>query len=52
VWPRVDWPLDASLNAPLAAHAPAQARHVLASILGFGGGHAAVVLEDLEDRDA
>jgi 3-oxoacyl-[acyl-carrier-protein] synthase-1 len=33
------------LNAPLASSAP-QARHVLASILGFGGGHAAVVLED------
>jgi len=48
VWPRVDYAQDAALNAPLAGRAPARARHVLACILGFGGGHAAVVLEDRE----
>jgi len=47
-WPRCDHTLDATLNATLAATAPARARHVLASILGFGGGHAAVVLEDCQ----
>jgi 3-oxoacyl-[acyl-carrier-protein] synthase-1 len=47
-WPRIDYPQDAALNAALAERAPASARHVLACILGFGGGHAAVVLEDRE----
>ena len=45
-WPVCDYALDASLKISLAARAPRPARHVLASILGFGGGHAAVVLED------
>jgi 3-oxoacyl-[acyl-carrier-protein] synthase I len=49
IWPRFDYAQDSSLDGPLADHAPPHARHVLASILGFGGGHAAVVLED---RDA
>lgn len=48
VWPRIDYAQDASLNAALSEQAPQQARHVLASILGFGGGHTAVVLEDRE----
>jgi 3-oxoacyl-[acyl-carrier-protein] synthase-1 len=48
VWPRVDYPQDVSLAAPLAVQPPTAARHVLASILGFGGGHSAVVLEDRE----
>lgn len=46
VWPRIDYAQDAALNCSLAVRAPQRARHVLASILGFGGGHAAVVLED------
>lgn len=45
-WPSVDYPIDLALQARLAPHAPKAVRHVLASILGFGGGHAAVVLED------
>jgi 3-oxoacyl-[acyl-carrier-protein] synthase-1 len=49
VWPPLDYPQDPALKAPLASHAPRHARYVLASILGFGGGHTAVVLED---RDA
>jgi 3-oxoacyl-[acyl-carrier-protein] synthase I len=46
VWPRADWALDPALLVQLPDQAPLHARHVLASILGFGGGHAAVVLED------
>ncbi|HEY0819850.1 MAG TPA: beta-ketoacyl synthase N-terminal-like domain-containing protein [Rhizobacter sp.] len=45
-WPRADHAQDAALQAPLANAPPSHARHVLASILGFGGGHTAVVLED------
>lgn len=45
-WPRIDYAQDVSLNAALADQAPPRVCHVLASILGFGGGHAAVVLED------
>jgi 3-oxoacyl-[acyl-carrier-protein] synthase I len=46
VWPRVGYEQDASLNAPLAGQAPKKARYVMANINGFGGGHAAVVMED------
>lgn len=45
-WPLPNYALDESLGATLARAAPLDARYVLASILGFGGGHAAVVLED------
>lgn len=37
---------DPALDAVLADAPPARCRTVLASILGFGGGHSAVVLED------
>jgi 3-oxoacyl-[acyl-carrier-protein] synthase-1 len=47
-WPRADHPQDPALQAPLADVPPSRARHVLASILGFGGGHTAVVLEDTQ----
>jgi 3-oxoacyl-[acyl-carrier-protein] synthase I len=50
VWPAPRHAPDPALNAPLATAAPSHARHVLASILGFGGGHTAVVLEDLAQR--
>ena len=46
VWPAPGYALDAELDAPLATAAPVRLRHVLAAILGFGGGHTAVVLED------
>ena len=46
VWPHTGYAQDNSLNAELANRPPQHARHVLASILGFGGGHTAVVLED------
>jgi len=45
-WPHIGYAQDTSLNATLSPQAPQRARHVLASILGFGGGHTAVVLED------
>jgi hypothetical protein len=41
---------DPSLEVRLAAAAPTPLRYVLASILGFGGGHAAVVLERTSDE--
>jgi 3-oxoacyl-[acyl-carrier-protein] synthase I len=47
-WPRADHAQDPALQAPLASMPPSRARHVLASILGFGGGHTAVVLEDTQ----
>jgi 3-oxoacyl-[acyl-carrier-protein] synthase I len=50
VWPAPPYPIDPALHAGLAVHAPAHLRHVLAGILGFGGGHAAVVLEDTASR--
>lgn len=47
-WPRADHAQDPALQAPLASRPPSRARLVLASILGFGGGHTAVVLEDTQ----
>ena len=46
VWPHIDYPQDTTLRAPLAPVAPPRVQHILACILGFGGGHAAVVLAD------
>ena len=46
------WPLqrngapDPEVDARLAAHWPVPCRYVLFVILGFGGGHAALILED------
>lgn len=45
VWPQADYAHDPALRHELAAEKPA-ARYILADILGFGGGHAAVILED------
>ncbi|KNZ32775.1 MAG: hypothetical protein AD742_10285 [Methylibium sp. NZG] len=50
-WPAPGYRLDPELRAPWASQAPARLRHVLAIILGFGGGHAAVVLEDTSVAD-
>ena len=46
VWPHPDYPLDPDLRAGLAYSRPETVRYVLADILGFGGGHTAVILED------
>ena len=51
-WPRTGYPLDETLRVALSEQAPVPLRHVLASIIGFGGGHAAVVLEDTHERPA
>ncbi len=44
-WPEYFAEADPALGVRLAARAPQQVRHLLANILGFGGSHAAVVLE-------
>jgi 3-oxoacyl-[acyl-carrier-protein] synthase-1 len=45
LWPSCPDPVDASLGVQLASQAPACVRRLMATILGFGGGHASVVLE-------
>jgi 3-oxoacyl-[acyl-carrier-protein] synthase-1 len=45
VWPTYTDEVDQTLGVRLAAHQPESVRHVMATILGFGGGHATVVLE-------
>lgn len=45
-WPGVDDELDAALGVRWAEEAPTRVRHVLLNAIGFGGGHAAMVLED------
>ena len=50
LWPAPGHVLDPALQAPWARQAPIGLRHVLAIILGFGGGHTAVVLEDTQAR--
>ncbi|HEU0188703.1 MAG TPA: beta-ketoacyl synthase N-terminal-like domain-containing protein [Gallionella sp.] len=46
VWPHTDYPPDPALHAGLAHSKPESVRYILADILGFGGGHTAVILED------
>lgn len=43
-WPHYPYPVDPALGVQLANRAPLNIRYLLASILGFGGSHAAVVL--------
>ena len=50
VWPQPDYLLDPDLRAGLAHSKPESLRYVLADILGFGGGHTAVILEDTNVR--
>ncbi len=45
-WPCANYPFDPEIGVELARTTPAQVRHLLAIILGFGGGYAAVALED------
>lgn len=44
-WPGYADSVDATLGVELVAQMPAAVRHVMATILGFGGSHATVVLE-------
>jgi 3-oxoacyl-[acyl-carrier-protein] synthase-1 len=50
IWPHPDYPLDPDLRAGLEHSRPESIRYVLASILGFGGGHSAVIMEDTNAR--
>lgn len=52
IWPHTDYPLDPGLCAGLAGSRPESVRYILADILGFGGGHAAVILEDTYARSS
>ena len=45
VWPKYGVEADAELGVALAATVPERVRHVMATILGFGGSHATVALE-------
>ena len=45
VWPCYPDAIDPALGVALATYAPGQLRFVVATILGFGGAHSAVVLE-------
>ena len=45
VWPTYADAVDEALGVNLSSHQPDSVRRVMATILGFGGGHATVVLE-------
>ena len=45
VWPKYADVVDETLGVGLVAHLPDSVRRVMATILGFGGSHASVVLE-------
>jgi len=45
VWPQYADAVDGTLDVEFAEHMPADVRNVMATILGFGGSHATVVLE-------
>ncbi len=51
-WPKTAYAPDPALQTPLAPQPPRRTAHVLATILGFGGGHAAVVLDDCTQTGA
>lgn len=46
VWPSADYPLDESLGIALSEQAPQKLRNILLNVVGFGGGHASLVLRD------
>jgi len=50
-WPAAGHPVDPALGMALGVCAPPRLRHVLFNVLGFGGGHAALVLEDREAEE-
>lgn len=45
IWPQPTAEIDDTLGITLAPRPPASVRHIMSTILGFGGGHATVVLE-------
>ncbi|TCS36337.1 3-oxoacyl-[acyl-carrier-protein] synthase-1 [Paucimonas lemoignei] len=50
-WPAIPVEMDPELGVQLAAQRPAQLRHILACILGFGGSHSCIAIEDTEASD-
>jgi len=45
-WPSLGYEIDGELGIALSTQAPARLRNILLSVVGFGGGHASLVLED------
>jgi len=48
-WPVADYAADPSLGVALAAQPPARLRHILFNAIGFGGGHAALLMKDCSE---
>ncbi|MDQ0590398.1 beta-ketoacyl synthase N-terminal-like domain-containing protein [Variovorax paradoxus] len=46
VWPSAGYAIDDELGIALSTQAPAVLRNILLNVVGFGGGHASLVLED------
>ena len=46
VWPSAGYAIDGELGIALSSQAPAKLRNILLNVVGFGGGHASLVLED------
>ena len=46
VWPVAHHALDPALGVALAERAPTNLQHILVNAIGFGGGHAALLLKD------
>jgi 3-oxoacyl-[acyl-carrier-protein] synthase-1 len=46
VWPVTGYALDDTLGITLSERAPDRLRHILLNVVGFGGGHASLVLKD------
>ncbi|MDQ0068771.1 3-oxoacyl-[acyl-carrier-protein] synthase-1 [Variovorax boronicumulans] len=47
-WPSTDYPLDETLGITLSAEPPAKLRNILLNVVGFGGGHASLLLKDCQ----
>jgi 3-oxoacyl-[acyl-carrier-protein] synthase-1 len=45
-WPSTGYAIDGELGIALSLQAPAKLRNILFNVVGFGGGHASLVLED------
>ena len=46
VWPSAGYAIDDELGLALSTQAPSGLRNILLNVVGFGGGHASLVLED------
>jgi 3-oxoacyl-[acyl-carrier-protein] synthase-1 len=47
-WPSTDYALDETLGIALSEQAPQALRNILLNVVGFGGGHASLVLRDCQ----